>query len=97
VARAAGDRSAVGVRLPLRWWASVLVALLRRPSLWATAAATARRLAAPGWWRRWPPVPAPAPGYTRFRLVTAYGEPPQAPPPADVVAYLEWCREQRRP
>jgi len=54
-------------------------------------------LAAPGWWRRWPPVPVPAPSYTRFRLVTAYGEPPVPPPAADVVAYLEWCRRQRRP
>ena len=79
-----------------RWWAGVVRRLVRRPDLWGTAVSTGLRLAAPGWWRRWPPLPAPAPDYARFRLVTAYGEAAAAPPPDDVVTYLTWVREQRR-
>ena len=45
----------------------------RHPSLWATAVRQALRLAAPGWWRRRPFLPLPAPDYLRFRLQTAYG------------------------
>jgi hypothetical protein len=82
--------------LPVRWWAGVARRLARSPGLWGTAAVTALRLAAPGWWHRWPPVPAPAPDYARFRLVTAYGEASGPPPPEDVVTYLRWVREQRR-
>jgi hypothetical protein len=83
--------------LPPRWWVAVVRRLATHPGLWATAVVTAVRLAGPGWWRHWPPLPAPAPGYARFRLVTAYGDhPPSAPPPDDVLTYLTWCREQRR-
>ena len=81
--------------LPPRWWAGVVRRLLGRPDLWVTAVTTGLRLAAPGWWRRWPPLPAPAPDYAHFRLVTAYGEAPPPPPPDDVLTYLAWCREQR--
>ena len=80
---------------PPRWWAGVVRRLLPRPDLWATALLTAVRLAAPGWWRRWPPLPVPAPAYARFRLVTAYGG-PATPPSEDVLTYLAWCRQQRR-
>jgi hypothetical protein len=52
-------------------------------------------LAAHGWWRRWPPLPAPDPAYLRFRLQTQYGDPDRRPEPADVVAYLKWCKESR--
>jgi hypothetical protein len=82
--------------LPPRWWAGVVRRLATRPQLWGTAVVTGLRLAAPGWWRRWPPLPAPAPGYARFRLVTAYGDRPSPPPADDVLTYLSWCREQRR-
>jgi len=63
--------------------------------LWGVALGQCLRLAAPGWWRRWPPLPLPDPSYLRFRLQTGYGDEP-GPPPADVVAYLEWCRRFRR-
>lgn len=66
-------------------------AVASRPWLWTTAAGAVLRLARPGWWRHWPPVPSPAPGYWRFRLETANGG-DTPPSPADVVAYLEWCR-----
>ncbi len=84
----------VGVRPLLR-------AVARRPDLWAVAMWTALRLAGPGWWRRWPPVPWPDPSYWRFRMTTAYGgSGDAAPDPVDVVEFLEWCRgrwrQQRR-
>jgi len=69
------------------------LAVARRPSLWVTAFRQVVVLARPGWWRRWPPVPAPDRDYLRFRLQTAYGDPDRLPAPADVVSYLHWCRE----
>lgn len=72
---------------------AMVLALARRPDLWPTAVRAALRLAPRGWWRRAPHVPAPAPHYLRFRMVTAYGGDGSHPPePRDLVAYLEWCR-----
>ena len=72
-----------------------VLAVLRHPTLWATAVVQLFRLATPGWWRRWPPVPRPDPAYLRFRLQTAYGDPDRSPEPSDLVTYLKWCREVR--
>ena len=72
--------------------AAVVAALAVRPRLWPVAVAVAWRLAVPGWWRRWPPLPRPDPAYLRFRLQTAYGDPSVPLQPVDVVAYLDWCR-----
>jgi hypothetical protein len=75
----------------------VVVAVLVRPWLWATALVQVFRLAAPGWWRRRPFLPLPDPDYLAFRLQTMYGGPgPYGAEAADVVAYLEWCRSYRR-
>jgi hypothetical protein len=79
-----------------RWWRRAAVAVVARPRLWPVAGGQLVRLAARGWWRRWPPVPAPDPGYLRFRLQTQYGDPEREPEPADLVAYLDWCRVFRR-
>ncbi|HWC39638.1 MAG TPA: hypothetical protein VG476_13965, partial [Acidimicrobiales bacterium] len=73
----------------------VLVAVARRPRLWPTAAIEVARLARPGWWRRWPPVPLPDPAYLAFRLETAYGDTRADHVADDVVEYLAWCREAR--
>ena len=54
-----------------------------------------RLLAAPGWWRHRPWLPVPDPGYLEFRLITQYGDAGHPPEPADVVAYLHWCRAYR--
>jgi hypothetical protein len=78
------------------WWWRVAAAVAARPALWGVAVGQVVRLARPGWWRRWPPVPAPDPAYLRFRLQTQYGDPDREPEPADVLAYLRWCREYRR-
>lgn len=79
-----------------RWLRSAARALARHPSLWPTAARQALVLAEPGWWRRRPFLPLPAPAYLRFRLQTAYGGAGDRPPdPGDLVTYLRWCRRSR--
>lgn len=65
------------------------------PSLWFTAVRQGLRLAEPGWWHRWPPVPSVPDSYMRFRLVTAYGDPEAELEDDDVVTYLRWCRTWR--
>ena len=71
------------------------MAVVMRPALWWTGLVQLAVLAAPGWGRRWPPLPLPDPAYLRFRLLTAYGDPAREPAPADVVGYLKWCRSMR--
>jgi hypothetical protein len=76
-----------------RWALAAVGAVARHPSLWATGVRQALVLAAPGWWRRRPFLPLPAPDYLRFRLQTAYGGAGDRPPaPGDLVTYLRWCR-----
>ena len=77
----------------MRVW-PVVAAVAVRPRLWGVAMRQAFRLAPTGWWRRWPPLPLPAPEYLRFRMQTAYGDPDAQPSPADLVAYLEWCKRR---
>lgn len=75
---------------------STLAAIAVRPGLWLVAVVTLFRLARPGWWHRWPLLPVPDSAYWRFRMVTAYGGTGDGRPvPADVVAYLHWCRRRR--
>lgn len=77
---------------PMQAWGPVVTALLRHPSLWATAVVQGRRLLPNGWWRRRPFLPLPDPDYLAFRMQTAYGDPDHPPEPADVLSYLRWCR-----
>lgn len=76
----------------LQGWLPVVVAVLRRPDLWATALRQAHTLAPSRWWASWPPIPLPAEDYLKFRTVTAYGNAEQAPLPHDVVTWLEWSQ-----
>jgi hypothetical protein len=79
--------------MTLAWSARAVLAVLRHPSLWPTAVRQARALAVPGWWRRPPFLPLPAPDYLRFRIETAYGGSGDQPPrPEDLLTYLRWCR-----
>jgi hypothetical protein len=64
--------------------------------LWGVAVAQLFTLAPPGWWRRWPPLPAPDREYMAFRMRTQYGDADHRPEADDVVAYLKWCRGERR-
>ena len=84
----------------LRGAAGAVAAVAARPDLWTVAIRQAGRLAPHGWWRRPPFVPLPDVAYLRFRLVTAYGGDGSLPSiaaqidvAADVVSYLEWCRQ----
>jgi hypothetical protein len=76
--------------------APVLRALVSRPWLWPAAAGVALRLARPGWWRRWPPLPLPDRALWRFRMETAYGgRGDRRPEEPDVVSFVEWTRSMR--
>lgn len=77
-------------------WGRAVLAVARRPSLWATGARQVLRLARPGWWRRPPFLPRPDPAYLAFRLQTMYGDAARPPGAGEVVAYLEWCRSRQR-
>ncbi|MBO0713930.1 MAG: hypothetical protein J2P59_04170 [Acidimicrobiales bacterium] len=77
---------------PEAWSPAVVAAVAARPWLWWVAGRQALRLAEPGWWRRWPPVPRPARGYLAFRLECATGDANRDADPKEVVSYLEWCR-----
>ena len=81
--------------LTASWVRRAAAALLRRPSLWSTAASQALRLSAPGWWRRSPHLPIPDADYLRFRLQTQYGDAEREPEPDDLLTYLHWVRETR--
>lgn len=79
------------------WLVRALIAIVRHPSLYGTAIGEARRLAVPGWWRRRPFLPLPAPDYQRFRIVTMYGGDGSARiDPDDLIDFLRWCRERSR-
>jgi hypothetical protein len=78
-----------------RWLGQAAIAVARHPSLWSTALTQIVVLAAPGWWRRWPPLPLPDPDYLRFRMVTMYGDGDRQPEPDDIVGYLRWCKSVR--
>ncbi|HZD65776.1 MAG TPA: hypothetical protein VE152_06740 [Acidimicrobiales bacterium] len=69
------------------------VAVARRPTLWRAAVGATLGVARPGWWRRWPPVPAPDPDWLAFRLECASGQATGPLRAEDVVAWLRWWRE----
>lgn len=77
--------------------AAVVWAVVRRPSLWATALVQLIRLAPTGWWKRWPFFPRPSADYMDFRYVTQYGGQHGAHVAPirteDVLDYLRWCKE----
>jgi hypothetical protein len=72
-------------------WRSAF-AVVARPRLWGVAVRQAFRLAPRRWWRHSPYLPVPDREYLRFRVQTQYGTGERSPEPADVVAYLDWCR-----
>lgn len=87
----------VGGRRAAPVLAAVVVGLARRPWLWPAAVAEALRLARPGWWRRWPPLPVPDEALWRFRMETAYGGTGEAVPEAqDVASFIRWCSTMGR-
>jgi len=73
-----------------------LVAVLRRPALWGTAASTMVSLAPAGWWKTPPFLPIPDRELVNWRLTTAYGTSDTTLDAGDVVAYLEWRQQTAR-
>ncbi|MFP4511900.1 MAG: hypothetical protein ACLFRV_03010 [Acidimicrobiales bacterium] len=70
----------------------MVLAVVSRPWLWPAAITTFARLVPRRWWARHPWLPVPDAGFLAFRLTTAFGPDPAAPPPAEVVSFLRWCR-----
>lgn len=69
----------------------VVLAVIVRPGLWATAISSVLAMAPTGWWRRKPFLPIPDPDWMHFRLETAYGGDGTGPIEAqDLVTWLEW-------
>ncbi|MEO5973875.1 MAG: hypothetical protein ABIQ38_01540 [Ilumatobacteraceae bacterium] len=68
-------------------------AIAKRPGLWRTAVRQGLRFARRDWWRTLPFLPLPSPAYLEFRAITHYGNPKATPVIADVLDYLEWCRD----
>ncbi len=75
---------------------SMVLAVLRRPRLWATALSTLAAMAPDGWWRKPPFLPIPNEDLVNWRMTTAYGSPDTTLAEGDLVAYLEWRREVAR-
>jgi hypothetical protein len=75
---------------------SLILAVIRRPSLWGTALGTIAALAPDGWWRRPPFLPIPDPALVGWRLTTAYGSAEADLAVGDLVSYLEWRRRANR-
>jgi hypothetical protein len=74
----------------------MLAAVAGRPRLWPVTIRLMRRTAPNRWWARRPFLPVPTRRYLDFRLVTQYGETSRSAVAADVVDYLEWCRQWDR-
>lgn len=79
---------------------SVVLAVVVRPTLWATAFVQVFRLARRRWWMTPPFLPVPTREYLAFRAVTQYGGDPVSAVASiganDVVNYLRWCRQWNR-
>jgi len=76
---------------------TVLAAVATRPWLWPVALTQVLRLARPGWWHRWPPVPLPDGSLWRFRMETAYGGAGDGEPSVeDIQSFLRWSRDMRQ-
>jgi hypothetical protein len=76
-----------------RGWTPVVLAVLRRPSLWWVALRQGVRLVPARWWARGNHLPVPDPHYLRFRTLTAAGgDGRSAPDPDELVTWLRWSR-----
>ena len=73
---------------------SVIIAVLKKPSLWPIALKQLWRIRKSNWYTRPPFLPVPAKSYIDFRIHTAYGSNKDFSRLAlDVVTYLDWCRD----
>ena len=75
---------------------TILILALRRPWLIPQLLGLAWAMRRRGWYRRPPFLPLPDPGYLRWRMDTAYGDPEASPPVDEFVRYLKWSSRMRR-
>src|SRR5207249_11595455 len=77
--------------------AILLAGLALRPRVTPRLAVDLVRLAwsfrARAWFRRPPFLPLPPREYTRWRMLTAYGDEQTVPPVEDVINFARWRRE----
>ncbi len=73
-----------------------LLAVARRPRLWAEAGRALLAVVPSGWWRRPPYLPRREPAHRAWRLETAYGRADAPLRGEDVVAFLQWRRRLRK-
>ena len=78
-------------------WSALLARLALRATVNPRLALDLLRLAwsfrARGWYRRPPFLPLPPREYTRWRMLTAYGDEHAVPPVEDVINFARWRRE----
>ena len=79
----------------IRSGAAIVIAVLRRPSLWSTVLIQGFRLTPRRWWARAPFFPVPTREYIRFRVLTQYGERGHTLEVADLLSYLRWLKESQ--
>ena len=73
---------------------SVIIAVLKKPSLWPIALKQLWRIRKSNWYTKPPFLPVPENSYIDFRIHTAYGSSEDLSRLAiDVVTYLDWCRD----
>ena len=70
---------------------SLALRAFRNPHLALALLRVAWRFRRRGWFRRPPFLPIPDRQYTRWRMLTAYGDPDAVPPVDDVVRYARWA------
>jgi hypothetical protein len=75
---------------------SLILVLLRRPTLLPAMLGLAWACRPHDWFRRFPFLPLPPAPYLRWRMETAYGEGGSQPPSAEVARFLLWAMRMRR-
>lgn len=76
---------------------NLMLAVGRRPHLWAEGVRTLVAMAPRGWWRKPPFLPVPDAEYAAWRVATARGEAGANITEEELVSYLEWRRRQHAP
>lgn len=70
--------------------------IARHPSLWGAAFHQARVLPSNGWWKAWPPLPAPTETYWHFRMETAFADKEYVPNGEELLSVLTFVQQFRK-
>lgn len=82
-------------RSMLSW--NLVLAVARRPGLWAEGVRALLAVSHRQWWRRRPFLPVPDTDYTSWRVATAHGDAAAVVDAGELISYLEWRKRQHRP